>query len=530
MKNIKLICLVTIGLCGTVSCVNDLNRQPFYDITSTTVYSNFANYKEVLAKLYAGYAVSGQQGPSGNPDIAGIDEGFSQYVREYYNAQELPTDEAVIAWNDGTLPEYHLMTWSSSNEFVRAMYDRIYYQVSLCNEFLRETTDAKLAGYGITGDNLTLAKNYRAEARFLRALSYWHALDLYGNVPFVTENDAVGSTPPKQILRKDLFTYIESELKALETGDLVDARKNEYGRADKACAWMLLSKLYLNAEVYTGTARYTDAVTYCSKIIGAGFTLDPKYANLFLADNNKSPEIIFPIESNGLKTQTWGSMTYLIHAPVGGSMNPAAFGINGGWGGLRVTKQFVNLFSDTTGKTDQRAMFYTNGQNLEINNIFTFTDGYPITKYKNITSTGAVGSDPTGNFPDTDFPMFRLADVYLMYAEAVLRGGTGGSTTTALQYVNQIRQRAYGGGTSGNIGTSDLTLDFILAERARELSWECHRRTDLIRFGKFTGSSYLWAWKGNVQAGQAVADFRNLMPIPSSDLTANPNLVQNPGY
>jgi hypothetical protein len=264
-------------------------------------------------------------------------------------------------------------------------------------------------------------------------------------------------------------------------------------------------------------------------VINAGYTLEPQYAHLFLTDNNKSNEIIFPITFDGLKTNTWGGMTYLVHAPVGGNMNASAFGINGGWGGLRTTKNIVNLFSDISGNTDKRAMFHTSGQNLEIEDIFTFTDGYPITKYKNVNSTGQPGSDPTGNHPDTDFPMFRLADVYLMYAEAVLRGGTGGSVAQALQYVNDLRQRAYSG-SSGNISQGQLTLDFIIDERARELKWEGHRRTDLIRFDRFTSAAYVWPWKGAVKEGRGVEAFRTLFPLPTTDLTANPNLKQNTGY
>jgi hypothetical protein len=176
---------------------------------------------------------------------------------------------------------------------------------------------------------------------------------------------------------------------------------------------------------------------------------------------------------------------------------------------------------------DSRAMFYTSGQNLEIADIFTFTDGYAIAKYRNVSSTGLPGNDTEGNFPDTDFPMFRLADIYLMYAEAVLRGGAGGSQAQAVQYVNQLRQRAYNG-SGGNV--SSIDLDFILDERARELFWEAHRRTDLIRFGRFTSASYLWPWKGGVREGRAVPDHLSLFPIPASDMVANPNLNQNPGY
>ncbi|GAB3165309.1 RagB/SusD family nutrient uptake outer membrane protein [Telluribacter humicola] len=520
IKNIGKIGALVCGLFLTQSCVEDLDRQPFIEVTSATVYRDPASYKQVLAKLYAGLAVSGQQGPAGQPDITGIDEGFSTYLRQYWQAQELPTDEAVIGWNDGSLRDFHDMDWTSNNEFLTAMYNRIYYQVTLCNEFIRETTDAKLAERGI---NLPEVKAYRAEARFLRALSYYHALDMFGNVPFVTENDAVGSALPPQISRADLFAYIESELKAIEA-DLVAPKQNEYGRADKAAAWTLLTKLYLNAETYIGQPKYTEAIENAKKVIGTAYKLDPVYAHLFMADNHTSSEIIFPIVFDGNRTKTWGGMTFLVHAPVGGSMNPAEFGISGGWAGVRTTRNLVQKFPDVTGQADNRAMFYTQGQTLEINDLFNFNDGYAVTKYTNVTSGGQKGSDIEGNFPDTDFPMLRLADVYLMYAEAVLRGGSGGDRATAIGYINQLRQRA------DAATVTDINLDFILDERARELYWEGHRRTDLIRFNRFVSGAYLWPWKGNVKEGQAVADYLRLYPIPASDIVANPNLKQNTGY
>ncbi|QEC74943.1 RagB/SusD family nutrient uptake outer membrane protein [Mucilaginibacter ginsenosidivorax] len=522
-----LMTIVVIGLSVTVtSCKKDLT--PKGALTTDQVYANFANYKGVLAKLYSSFALSGQAGPAGNPDISGIDEGFGNYLREYYNMQELTTDEAAIVWNDGTIHSLHNMTWNSGNEFITAMYNRIFYVVALNNEFIRQTTDAKLAGNGITGDNLAKAKQYRAEARFLRALAYWHAIDLFGSVPFVTENDVVGVFFPKQKSRAEIFAYIESELKAAEAD--MGAPRFEYGRADQAAADMLLAKLYLNAKVYTGTDRSTDAITYAKKVIADGYSLEPNFKNLFLADNNKSNEIIFPITFDGLHTTGYGGITYLIHAPVGGNMKAADFGINGGWAGIRTTKQYVSLFTDNSGNTDKRAVFFTDGQNLEINDEYTFTDGYAIQKFRNVTSTGAVGSDITGNFPDTDFPMFRLADAYLIYAEAVLRGGTGGDLVTALTYVNLVRTRAYGGSATGNITAPQLTLDFILNERGREFLFEMHRRTDLIRFGKFAGGDYIWAWKGGVKAGTSVSTDLNLMPIPSADIVNNPTLKQNPGY
>ena len=207
----------------------------------------------ILAKLYAGFAVTGQDGPAGNPDITGIDEGFGQYLRMYWYHQELTTDESIIAWNDATIKDFHYQTWDAADGFIAAMYYRIYVKIAMCNEFIRETTDAKLDERDITGEIRDDILIFRAEARFLRALAYWHALDLFANVPFVTEDAEIGAFPG-QIQRADLFDFIESEL--LETENLiVDAKANEYARADKAASWMLIAKLYLNAEIYIGTPK-----------------------------------------------------------------------------------------------------------------------------------------------------------------------------------------------------------------------------------------------------------------------------------
>jgi len=616
---------IIVSLFTMTSCLNDLDTLPKDKdiVLADELFNDPAAYKQVLAKLYAGLAISGQQGPAGLPDITGIDEGFSQYLRQYWLAQEVTTDEAVIGWADGSLPDYHEHDWTSSNEFVAALYNRIIYQITSCNAFLRETTPEKLNSRGVSGQQLADIELYKKEARFLRALSYYHALDLFGNFPFVTENDEVGFFFPEQKSRADLFNFIESELLTIQDG-MAAPKSNEYARADQAAAWTLLAKLYLNAEVYTGSARYSDCVNYSSKVINAGYSLEPSYENLFLADNNTASGVIFPIAFDGLRTQSYGGTTFLIHAAVGGSMNPADFGINGGWGGNRATSALVNAFNsgiDTnasnnaigaasnwglvgsatangwggpdmslhqtgtadvyagffnlsdgeikfrrdndwgfnygdngadgtlegggsniviaaglykitldlgnltyTIEQDPRAMFYTDGQTLEIESISTFTDGYAVTKFKNVDRNGIPGSDTSGNFTDTDFPLFRIADVYLMYAEATLRGG-GGSEATAVSYMNELRDRA------GNFGkVTSINLDFILNERARELFWEGHRRTDLIRFGKFTDGDYVWPWKGGVAEGTSTPSYLNLLPIPATDLNANPNLTQNAGY
>lgn len=511
--------MLAVLMALATSCVKDLDRVPKYEVTSASVYADPANYKSVLARLYATLAVSGQQGPSGKPDISGIDEGTSNYMRLLWSLQELPTDESKIAWNDGTIQDLNKITWTSSDGFVTAMYNRIFYLIALSNEFIRETSDDKLSSRSISGQSATDAKTYRAEARFLRAMAYFHAIDLFGTVPFVTEADSPGSFLPRQITRQDLFTYVESELKALET-DLAAPGTAEYGRADRAAAQAILARLYLNASVYTGTARYTEAATYAKKVIDSGvYRLEANYQNLFTADNNVSKEIIFPITFDGTRTQTYGGMTFLVHAQVGGSMPVNAFGIgSGGWSGIRSTQQLVSVFPDVTATADSRALFYTSGQKRELDVLGTFTDGFAITKYKNVTSTGAQGSDQ--QFVDTDFPLIRLADMYLTYAEAVLRGGTG-DQTTAIGYVNLLRTRAKAATVTA------INLDFILAERARELYWEGYRRTDLIRYDRFTTGTYLWPWKGGVLAGRAVDAKYNLYPIPATDLVANPTLKQN---
>lgn len=521
--------LLVVMILSTTSCFNDLEVLPIDDDfnTSEVIYRDPASYKQVLAKLYAGLAVTGQQGPAGQSDLARVDEGFTSYLRGLWNVQELTTEEAINAWvNDIGMRDLHDLDYDANNQFVEGMYYRIYYQVPLANEFLRETTDERMNSRGISSDVQNEVRQYRSEVRFLRALSYWHALDMFRNAPFIPEDAGVGAESPSQYSPQQMFDYIEGELLAIEN-ELIPAGQNEYARADQAAAWMLLAKLYMNAEVYIGQAKYTECITYCNKIINSNaFSLEPVYEHLFLADNHNSNEIIFPVAFDGVNTQTWGGMTFIINSSNGGDMNPMDRGVNGAWSGNRTTGGLVDKFiagqyADTT---DARMLFFSEGANYEVENVFAFTDGWGVTKFSNITSTGVMGADNT--HPDTDFPMFRLADVYLMYAEAVKMGGTGGDEATAVNYVNMVRQRA---GVS-SISASDLTTDFILDERARELYWECHRRTDLVRHGLLTSSTYVWPWKGEVKEGVGVDEKYNILPIPAFDIAVNTNLLQNPGF
>lgn len=718
---IAIISLFTIVLFD--SCLKDLDTIPLDTTyqTAATIYNDTTSYKKVLAKIYGGLAMTGQEGPAGLADIKGIDEGFGQYLRMYWYHQEFTTEEAVTRWNDQTIFDFHYQSWGPGDGFTFALYSRLYYQIAICNEFLRQTSDDKLSDRGVSSKLKQAITGYRSEVRFLRALSYWHALDLFRNVPFVTEKDPIGSFLPKQTNANDLFAFIESELKDIE-GTIAPANTNEYGRADAGAVWTLLSKLYLNAEVYTGAKKYTECLTYCKKVLNSGYTLEPEFQNLFLADNNESNEIIFPITFDGLRTRTYGGTTFIIDGSIGGSMNPSDQGVTEAWKGTRTTRQLVDKFgklganiidfytrknkpqvylfgefqgnkintdqalTDANGDKiymgyqyfdkdnvtfnlapnpstsyflgdsngdgimevngapvstgtagfyyiefnntnkkykiekrnwvvtgsavnnqnipfvwdgtdnqlvlntnlvpgqlyfkasgdenitlgdndangilthggkaivieeatpveirldlrkeefiyriastsyDRRALFYSDGQNLDINDLTLFTDGYAVNKFKNIKKNGSAGSD--NRFPDTDFPMFRLADIYLMASEAILRGASGGSLGDAVAYFNAVRSRAFHSSLA-NLSTSTLNLNEILDERAREFFWECHRRTDLVRFGQFTDGSYLWQWKGGVKEGKQVPSYRNVFPIPSADLSANPNLKQNPGY
>lgn len=543
MKNLLFrgLTALTLGtaLAGlSTSCTKDLDQQPKYEVTPDKVYVDLAGYKQVLGKLYGGFALTGQQGPAGKGDIGGIDEGTSDFLRQLWSAQELSTDEAVIAWNDPGIQDWHNMNWDANSPLLRGLYSRLYYEISICNEFIRESSDDKLSAR-LTGADVAAAQRFRAEARFLRAVAYYHVIDLFGNGPFVTEASGVGFTAPPYYTRKQLFDYVEQELLALDS-QLAPPRGNEYGRVDKAASWGYLARLYLNAQVYNGTDRYADAATQAKKVIDAGYSLvkDPAgkvssaYGRNFLADNNTAAasEIIWPIVVDATRTQGYGATTFLVNGATGAAANwQSVVGETTGWQGLRTTPAFFNLFFRAGGDTtlDRRGRFWTQGQTLEITDLRQFSQGLGVVKYRNVTSAGAAQGGAQ-NFSSVDYPMLRLSDMMLIYAEAAARGKA--DKNTALEYVRSIRARAFENKPGSAIALTDLTPEFILDERARELFWEGQRRTDLVRYNRFVEDTYLWSWKGGISSGRGVEAFRTLYPIPNSDLSANPNLKQNPGY
>jgi len=505
----------------------DPTVAPKSTVTGANIWNDPNAYAQYMAKLYAGLVVTSQIGPNDpgdkNGDIKQIDEGTSEFLRLNWYMQELPTDEAVIGWNDPGVPDLNRWQWISTNTITQAMYYRVYFQAVLANEFLRQTTLPLLDSRGVDAALKAKIKQYRAEARFLRALAYWVGLDFYGSIPLVTEADPIGGPAPKQVSRDSVYRYVVSQLLAIVDSLPAPAGVITYGRATPATAKMLLAELYLNAAVYTGTAAYANAQTAAADVINsAQYTLESNYLHNFTSDNNQSSEVIFAAIQDGAHTQTWGGMTFLVHAGCGGNMVPADYGIDYCWGGYRMKQQAYRRFSagDARG-----SFFHTSGQTDSVIDIGNFGNGIAGPKFTNKTSTGGPGSQTT--MIDTDFPVFRLGEAYLIYAEAAVRTGT--NVAQGVTYFNDLRQRAFGDATH-NITAGQMTVDTILAERGRELLFEARRRTDLIRFGLFTGGTYLWAWKGNTPGGTSTAATFNLYPIPLNELSANPNLKQNPGY
>lgn len=540
MKKYKFLAVAAIAA-GLSSCVGDLNVTPIdpnIDLPEDILNTQEA-YKQLLAKCYQGLCCSSSYGTSGDPDMQGVDGGYGQYMRAIVNLQEVTTDVCACCWNDGNLFDLHFLCWNPQNEFVLSMYYRIFYQVSQTSELIRRAKASNLTDTEFPDRN-----KYIAEARALRLLSYYHAIDMFANVPFTDENSSVGSTGGKQMARADLFDWIVNEGKDLLAGsDLAEVGHNEYGRCDKGMVEMILAKMYLNAEVWKGQNMYAECAEMCEKIIsqyplhmtpaGNQFTA---YGELFCADNHlwtkntnyNGDEIIFAAPQDGISCASYGSTTFLAFACAFSTMDPAYLGISSGWSGLSLTSQLTSKFS----ATDARATFFkggidsNTGEQVDYNQVIDVvrnaagsSDGWKSMKWVNRGHDGSAAK--LAGFSDIDFPVFRSADAYLMYAECAARGKA--DATKGKNYMNKVRQRA-------GEGEIELTLDNIIDERARELYLEGHRRQDLVRFGLFTSGDYLWDCKGGNGAGQAVDKKYNVFPILSGDLNANGNLEQNDGY
>lgn len=533
MNKYMLVVIFITLVFSNFSCEDDLNTTPEDDDAFTTeeFFQRDSAYIKALGGVYANLNVP-SSGGAFESNIGGLDAGTSTYGRALMNLQTFTTDEAIWSYeNDPGIAELQRTTWTAENVILRGAFGRIMAGVAFANEFLRQSTDAKLNSRGVSDSKKQEIQTMRAEARVLRALSYYHMMDLFGKAPLVTEEDPVGSFQSPQINRQEIFDFVEQELLAV-IPELKEPLANEYARVDKGVAWMILAKVYLNAEVYTGSPRYADALEYSENVINGGYSLTANYVDNFRADNDTNGaqnEIIFPIPADENFAQAFGPTTVMTNGAVGSiEQNGENLGVTpAAWGGaIRLTPAFVNLFEGQEFANDDRNRIISGDRPLQIESVENRDTGYILEKFTDVRSDGTVGSQLT--FSSVDFPMFRLADAYLMYAEAQIRSNAG-SDSQALQYINELRERA-NGDASQNIAVSDLTLDFIIDERARELYWESHRRQDLIRFDLFTGAGYTWTLKGNSLSGIPMADFRSLFPIPNASLTSNQNLTQNTGY
>lgn len=544
-RNMKHIAWIAAGASMLfTACIGDLDTLPLNpsDSTSETVYgADESGYIAGLTKLYFNF-VSNE-----TTDLQVSDAGASELVRAFWTVQEVTSDACKCAWeNDAWVRAMNTNTWSDAdNDATYAVYARTLQGIAYTNEYLCQTASDRLSDRGVSSELAAKIQGFRAEARFLRAYFYWMALDVFGDVPFTTENSPFGGgVNPKQASRKDVFDYCISELTALAADDSpMPAARSNYPRADKGAVLGLLARMYLNAEVYTGTPMWQEAKDACEDIFTMGYSLCPEYADLFRGDNGENPEalneVLFGISYDAEQTQSYGGTSYLTLAAIAAtdvSSTQMINGVNNGWGGIRVPYEYVEKYfnvrnadysAGTYDVNDKRGrMFYIKGRSESMDGaLYVFLNGWSCLKFNNIPHNmdqdSYLETAASKAYSDIDFPMIRLGEIYLIYAEACMNLG---QANTALPKVQELAARA------GVTAPTSITQEWLIEERARELMWEGHRRTDLIRYGKFTSSSFLWTYKGGSFSGQGFDDHMKIFAIPASELASNPELHQNPGY
>lgn len=533
----------------STSCIGDLDTLPLNesDSTSETVYgTDEYGYLAGLTKIYFHF-VSNE-----TTDLQVADGGASELIRAFWSTQECTTDEAKCAWeNDAWVRALNTNTWSEAdNDATYAVYVRTLQGISYVNEYLRQTASDKLNERGVSADLAAKIQQFRDEARFLRAYFYWMALDTFGDVPFTTEESPFGGgVNPTQASRKDVFDYCISELTYLASAQsAMPAARSNYPRADKGSVNGLLARMYLNAEVYTGTAMWEEAKETCETIFGMGYALCPEYKALFSGDNGENPEamqeMLWSVAYDAEQTQSYGGTSYLTLAAIAATdVSSTSFpnGVNNGWGGIRVPFEEISKYWNISGQDyttgeytvangDVRGeVFYIKGRQESFNDaLYVFLNGWSCLKFNNIphdmTDADYAETAVSKAYSDIDFPMIRLGEIYLIYIEACMNLG---QLNTAMPYVEALAERA---GLTTTPSASDINEDWLVKERFRELLWEGHRRTDLIRLGKFSSSSFLWTYKGGNYTGQGFDEHLEIFAIPATELAANPELHQNPGY
>lgn len=558
MKTKHILVVIAGALLTLTSCVKDLETLPLndWDVTSETVYGNEKDaYVQGLARLYFNFVTND------TTDLLVSDGGASELIRSFWSCQEVSTDEVKVAWDDAWCNAINNNAWDDSeNDMVYAVFVRTLQGITFVNEYLRQTAPDKLKSRGVGEELAAEIESFRAEARYLRAYFYWMAMDIFGDVPFTTEDSPFGSEAPKQKPRAEVYQFIVKELTELAADDsAMPAAQSNRPRADKGSVLGLLARVYLNAEVYTGTPAWTECKAVCEDIFTLDYKLCPNYEHLFRGDNGENPyaynEFLFYASYDQDKAQSWGGGTYLTCAAIGtderledlgdGTFS-SRLGVGGAWLGLHVHEHFVNTHFNPTDVTwgeegsytiaDKRGanVFVTarrdGGSFTELLN--TFTQGWGCWKFNNIPSSenGLKYWQRTGN-PDKstniDYPLIRLGEIYLIYAEACCRLGQG---ATAQSKMNELAERTGVAPFAVPAAWNDEAMKLFREERARELYWEGHRRTDLIRYNCFTSADYVWPFKGGAVNGAAFEDYKKLFAIPSSQILANPELKNPEGY
>lgn len=523
------------------SCVKDLNTLPLNptDTTSETAYTaEEGSYLSGLSRIYFQFLSCDLK------DLQLTDAGASELIRAFWSLNEVSADAAKCAWNgDPWVAAINTNTWSDAdNDAAYAVYVRTMQGVSYANEFLRQTAEDRLNDRGCSDEVKKKVAGMRAEVRFLRAYLYWMAMDIFGSVPFTTEESPFGAVNPVPKSRPEVFNFLVDELNDLVNGTDMPAARSNYPRADKGSCLGLLARLYINAQVYTGTAMWTEARNTCERIFSLGYGLASNYADIFRGDNGQNAdvrqEMLWAVDYNADQTQSWGGTSFITFAAAAAADVTDTFhptGVFDGWGGIRVPFEYVQQYfnvsnADYTKGTydvvDKRGkMFYITGREETIENLAVYMQGWACFKFNNIPHDKTMEefneTAKTKAYSDIDYPMIRLGEIYLIYTEACMNLNDAAS---AMPYVRALSERA------GVYPPSTLTEDWLVAERARELMWEGHRRTDLIRFGLYNTDSYTWPWKGGAMRGQGFDSHLNIFAIPASELAANPELKQNPGY
>ena len=546
IKNIVPVSALCLSL-GLGSCIGDLDVKPIEIEGGSTTMT--PNNDALFNKCYANMVLAGQGGPDGDCDIDRLDGGTTGFVRQLFNANELTTDHAICCWGDPGIPAFNFNQWNASHPMLEGLYNRLYFGVTICNHYLELAADEDI--------------QKSAEIRFLRSLYYYYLMDSWGNIPFLTQ---LSSEAAPQASRQEVYSFIEAELLEIES-QLAAPKTNTYGRVDQAAAWMLLARLYLNAEVYTGTAQWQKASDYAAKVMNSGYGLSKQatgkwsgYQKLFMADNHENGaqvEAVLPLIQTGNQTAAYGCFFFLMQSTVHKHLKTVGgnyFGSSDApWAGNRARPDLVWKFfpnqteEQITGLNveqmvavagDDRAILSSAFEgvdddpdltpekkeeeriaHLNVEDVSKFKYGFTVAKFNNIRTDGGATSDP--KFNDSDFFLMRAAEAWLTYAEAETRLGNADKAKTA---IDEIRTRA-----NASLQPS-YSLDFILDEWSREFYFEGRRRIDLIRHGKFSGNSYLWQWKGGAYNGTTFSSHLNVFAIPDTDMNANPNLVQNPGY